>query len=199
MKTRVLKFAVMLTLVSMCGGCIVYRGDRVAPVSQFPQTQAKNSVDVDFAYEVMFNNRPLLAGVEKTRSEMEARCLQRLQNSRLFGEVSTNKVAPDLKVQVKMVDAGEGNFFMARLCGATLMLIPCRAKDNYKMSAVVVDARTNRREEINLEESLTLWMHILFLPVAPFNSLDKETKKLLDICFDNLALEIEKRGMLKGA
>lgn len=193
---RILR-TVTAALILQCSGCIVYRGAKLSAVTQFPPVASKKSVGVDFTYSSSINGRAKLVGLEAAEKEMAGKCIRRLEKSGLFGEISTSVVDPDLRLQINMEDVGEGSSFWMRMSGFTLCLIPCRAKDTFKISATLIDVKNNRRREVKIEEDLTMWVNIIFLPLVPFNQIDSKTEHSINMCFDNLALEIEKTGMLK--
>lgn len=87
---------------------------------------------------------------------------------------------------------------MAFLTGLTLYIIPSSATDTYKLSAVLTDVQNSHSENIELEDSITQWQEILLLPLLPFKSTIAEAGKCQNKLFDNLALEIERTGMLQN-
>ena len=180
----------------MTTGCASFQGNKLSSVTSFPSVQAKKTIDVDFAFSATLNDTPMTTGNEMARQKLAKKCVERLKESGLFGNVSENLANSDLNVDVKVEDVGEGSMAMAMLTGLTLYVVPSKAQDTYRLSATVTDMKSNKKAEIRLEDSVTQWQQILLLPLLPFKSTIAEANKCQNKLFDNLGLEIQKSGML---
>lgn len=178
-------------------GCASFQGNRLSAVASFPQVQTKKTADLHFAFSASTNGSPVTIGVEATRCKLASRCVARLKESGLFGNVSENLANPDLRVDVRVEDVGEGSVALAFLTGLTLYVIPSRARETYRLSATVTDMKSSRKADIKLEDHFTQWQQILLLPLLPLKPTVAEAAKCQNKLFDNLAIEIHRTGMLE--
>ena len=178
-------------------GCASFQGNRLKPVSKFPEIQNKQTLDVDFSTSFTINDGRVQAGHEVTRDSFEKRCIKRLKRSGLFKAVSADFPDSDFKLKVHLHDEGKGSFVMAFLTGLSFYLIPSHATDTYKLRAVLYDREKKKRFEIKLEDSITQWQHISLLLLLPFKSTIMESIKCQNKLFDNMASELGKSGILK--
>lgn len=191
---RVLCMGILMLAIS---GCAAFQGNNLSAVTSFPITPVKKSLEIDLTFSASLNGNPITMGIDKGRKKLVDRCINRLQKSGLFGSVSENLSNPDLKLQVNVMDVGEVNIMLSMLTGFSLYIIPSSARDTYRLSAILTDTETFKKTEIKLEDSVTQWQQILLLPLMPFKFTIAELGKCQNKLFDNLALEIQKSGMLE--
>lgn len=187
---------VFLGLMLLTAGCASFQGNELSSVTNFPAVQTKKTIDVNLAFSASLNGAPITTGNEMARQRLAKKCVERLKQSGLFSDVSENLANPDLKVDVNVEDVGEGSMAMAALTGLTLYVVPSKARDTYRLSAKVTDMKSGKKAEIKLEDSITQWQQIFLLPLLPFKSTIAEANTCQNKLFDNLALEIQKTGML---
>ena len=109
-----------------------------------------------------------------------------------------NKEA-DLQVTVEVKHSGYGYPFLAFLSGLTFTVIPCRAEDDYEVSATVFNKKTGATTKIQIADSSVVWIHLLLLPAMPFceTDIDAFDRKTVDNVMDTFAIRVYEAGATK--
>ena len=192
-------FLGMSATVLLHTGCISYSGKGLPRAEPFPRPEVKPSVDVAYSFHTFSNGKEFNA-TEFFREKYLRKIMDRFNASGLFSSVHLGDTSADLLLTVDVTHRGSGYDFLARLCGATLGIIPCRTKDEYRVVASVFDRRTKATSAIEVVDSQVLWMHCLLIPAMPFfDDLKSTEKAIINNLMDTLALRVYETALGKGA
>lgn len=168
MRTREL---IMLSAVSIACvfnyGCLTYTGKGLEPISPLPHVEKKASVGINYTFTRRYNGEivpPTAFLSDRTR----IRLVTALEKTGYFNTVKLNDPSAELQLDINAEFYSQASMTLAKLCGATLLLIPCRAEDGYLVTAKMVNKKTGKTTELKADDSLVMWMHLIFLPCLPF-------------------------------
>lgn len=180
-------------------GCINYSGKGLSKAPPFPRPDAKPSVDVAYSFRTFMNGKEVNA-TEFFRERYQKKIINRFVASGLFSSARLADASADILVTVDVKHYGSGYLFLAQLCGMTLGLIPCRAKDEYRVTASVLDRKTKATSAVEVVDSHVLWVHILLLPAMPFYTNQKTLERdVVNNLMDTLALRVYETTIGKSA
>ena len=192
LRKAVLFFGV-LAMALLHTGCISYSGKGLPRVESFPRPEVRPSVDVAYSFQTFSNGKEFNA-TDFFRERYQKMMINRFEASGLFSSVRSADANSDLLVTVAVTHRGSGSLFLAKLCGATLGLIPCRAEDEYRVSASVFDRMTKSTSAVEVVDSQVLWIHCFLIPAMPFFDNDKTVERdIVNNLMDTLALGVYDR------
>jgi hypothetical protein len=76
---------------------------------------------------------------------------------------------PDYRLRISGTQNEQSSFAAAFVTGLTLFLFPSSATLQWDWVFHLTNAKTNQRFEVATRNSVTQWMHLIFLPVFPFS------------------------------
>lgn len=162
---------VLLLLVSSTlTGCISYSQHDLAPVDQWPPTQArqdKPSAYLHVTTQQQFNGE--LSGGVGNAALVEQHMLGTFKESGQFKSVTTDKVDSNLYVTSTLTNNEQGNIASAWLTGFTFFVIPTTYSNTFTLETVFKDREGNMLGKIVKQESTRTWMQILLIVGLPFN------------------------------
>lgn len=192
---HVLPMALLLALV----GCVTFSGKDLPKMTGFPTPAAKPAVAISYSFRTFLNDRERNS-TEFFREKFNKLLMARFSRSGLFSSVERENGNADVLVNVEVTHRGYGSSALAMLSGLTLTIIPCRAEDEYHVSASIVNKRTNETQRIEVSDSGILWIHLLLFPATPFYR-DQKTfeKEMLNNLMDTFALRVYETYTAKAA
>jgi len=186
---RSLGASVMLLLLTQAG-CVMYAGKELPTFSAFPRVESKPSVEIAYSFCTYLNDHEQPA-TEFFRERFQKKIMERFSKSGLYASVALQNTNAELRVQVEIRHDGYGYQALAALCGMTLTIIPCRAEDDYHVTASVYNRRTRSTSRVQVADSQVLWMNLLLLPALPFNTNQEAfEKQSLNRLMDVFALRV---------
>ena len=156
----------------------------------FPRAEVKPSAEIVYSFHTYLNDKERPA-TEFFQESFQKKIMERFNNSGLYSSVGAQDKNADLQITVEVKHSGHGSHMLAALCGATFTIIPCRAEDEYQVSANVYNRKTKATSKIQVDDSHVLWMNILLLPAMPFYDSQKAfEKETVNNLMDTFALRV---------
>jgi hypothetical protein len=105
-----------------------------------------------------------------------------------FGPAGKLDKKPDFTLIVSGVRDEEGSEGLAIICGATLGIIPASSNLIYDLNVEFVNNKTQQHYFVKVKNGVTMWMHIIFLPLFPIYSVgsDSAMVDMADYTYDQL-------------
>lgn len=163
---------IALSFSTTTGACITVRSHDVPeaawpPVSPATDASERPTVSVDVVARSVRN------GESRGLTQLFLRQLttgftDAFRESGAFSEVLENADDADCRVTIRLEIDSKGSLALARLCGATLGVIPATARDRFCVSAEFFAHGGQRVGEAYFEEENRLWAHLLVIPLMPF-------------------------------
>ncbi len=109
-----------------------------------------------------------------------------------FGPAGEFDKKPNFTLIISGVRDEEGSEGLAIICGATLGIIPASSNLIYDLNIEFVNNKTQQHYFVKVKNGLTMWMHIIFLPLFPIYSVGSDSA-IVDMA-DNAYDELRKQG-----
>lgn len=180
------KIYCLFLFIFLCG-CAGFREGKISSIKSFPQTTDKASLGISLDFIVNFNGNRITN--ENAKNQIQSKIVERFNKTGLFSNVVIDSSGEDYTLNIKYEDLGDTNLFLAALTGVTLYIFPSYAKDTNVITANLVNNKTQKSEEIVLNDSVTTWQEILLLPITPFKHPLVEAVSMQNDLIDNLALQ----------
>lgn len=180
-------------------GCVVFSTKNLPKVQAFPPSgTVKPSVGICYSFHTYLNDKERPA-TEFFQEKFSKRIVERFSKSDLFSSVALQDNEADLRVNVEVKHYGHGYPLLAFLSGLTLTIIPCRAEDDYEVSASVFNKKTGATSKIEIADSSVLWIHLLLVPAMPFceTDIDAFDRKIINNVMDTFALRVHEASIIK--
>jgi uncharacterized protein YceK len=105
-----------------------------------------------------------------------------------FGSTGKLDKKPDITLIVSGVRDEEGSEALAIMCGATLGIIPASSNLIYDLNIEFVNNKIQQHYSVKVKNGVTMWMHIIFLPLFPIYSVgsDSAIVDMADYAYDEL-------------
>jgi len=148
-------------------GCISYTSqglDRVAPL---PRVEKKPSVGITYTFSRRYNGE-IVPATAFLSERTQTRLMKAFEKTGYFCTVKLNDPSAELQLDLSAELYSHGSMALAKLSGATLCLIPFRAEDGYRVTGKMLNKRTGKISEFKADDSLVMWVHLIFLPCLPF-------------------------------
>jgi hypothetical protein len=183
-------------------GCMSIPGGLIPIVTGLPDKTAyvnKPDVYIDLSYHTFLKGQHT-EPVENSaaRDEFLGLVNQITEESKLFQSFSFDKMnnpEADFTIQMDMLNHGDYTMAMLAGCisGLSLTIIPMAARDNYTLTAKLLDSRGNEIKSYVYDDFVRTWFHLFLFPFSgsikkvPDEVRANMVKKLYnDILNDNL-------------
>lgn len=157
-------------------GCALFREGGPPPVETWPLAPAAAPVAASLRVtgELTVNGSPGDPSMflPKWREVIAEEC----RGSGLFASVMENDGEADRRIEVHVVDRGEGSIAMAFITGLTLYIVPSTATDEITLRTVVKDRSGATLASYEKRETSVLWQELLLIFAMPFNFPPSESK-----------------------
>ncbi len=188
----------LLFLGLILTGCATsFQQNNLATIHEFPAVNTAKSVSVSLAFSGKLNGKPWTENDAHNTTYLKQVCIEHLNDSKMFGQVSAGNKASDLTLQVAIINEKIANPTEQFWTGITLFIIPYKSVDTFRLGAVVTNKKTGQTETIRFEDSASYYQQLLLIPLSPFKSHDKGLEECRDRIFDNLCMEIYQSGILQ--
>ncbi len=176
-KSSLLTNAAIITLLFtfLLPGCASFSSGNLpeTPLVKSTSKEKKPSVYADLTFLIQDTDSES-QGVPKTsgRRELGGIFKDALKESDMFSRYTTDSFEGrkyDYIMEVTMEKYGRYSvsFTNAMVAGASLGLIPLKTTDNFRLTAKILDRKKNVLGEYAFEESVTTWVHLTMLLLAP--------------------------------
>jgi hypothetical protein len=167
MKMRLIMLCAVSVAFLFNSGCITYTSKGLDPVATLPHVEKKPSVGINYTFSRRYNGE-IVPATDFLSERTRTRLIKAFEKTGYFCTVKLNDASAELQLDINAEFYSQGSLALAKLSGATLCLIPCRAEDGYLVTAKMLNKRTGKISELKADDSLVLWIHLIFLPCVPF-------------------------------
>jgi len=203
MKSKLIRYLVILSAAAMLTGCASFRNNEIAEVETLPdvsQYQNKPSVFVEISF---YRGKPGEGASEipAVKSDVQEIAGKVLGESGLFSKYSFNnadKQDSDYVLHVDIYNHGNTGAAAASgfITGLTLFIVPSKPVDHYILKAKLTDNADKLISEVTNEDSITTWIGLWFIPAAS-NTPQKALSQTLENQLKAALKELVENGKLK--
>lgn len=195
------KFLVILMFFQVLWGCMVIPGKLIPIVTALPDKTSyvnKPTVFLDVNFHTFLKGKQSAPVENITAKDQFITTIKNVTaTSNLFESYTFDKFKSkdvDYTIQLDMLNYGNNTSAMLAGCvsGLTLTLIPVAAKDNYKLTAKLLDENGNEMKTYVYENYMKTWIHLFLFPFmgtmkkVPLELMENMVRNLYrDILFDD--------------
>jgi len=183
-------------MVTLTGCATSFQSNTLSKVEHFPKINSAKSISVDLAFSGRLNGASWKANDQHNTIYLKNLCMEHLNESGMFGLVSSKSKTTDLKLQVAVINERTADPNRQLLTAVTLFIVPYKTTDTFRLLAVVSDPATGKKKRIELKESVSYYQQLLMAPFSLFSSYDAGLEECKNRLFDHLCLEIYNSGLL---
>lgn len=195
--TRVIRVAALLATVAAMSGCASFR-DEVPDAGAAWSRAGDNRPTVGIAIdgETSMNGRTRdmpTAGIDKWRDVTR----RVYRESGLFSAVREGIDGTDLRVNIRVLNQGKGNFVLAFISGFTFFLVPAKAEDVMIVDATFRDRDGETLGSVQRRTSMDTWFHLFMIPLMPFKFPFAEIGQAMYDVQKSVLIDANRRGLLE--
>ncbi|HDS07151.1 MAG TPA: hypothetical protein ENO05_05935 [Bacteroides sp.] len=201
--SRLLSVFVLFQLLS---GCLMVPGKLVPTVHTLPDRSAyenKPDVFIDLNFHTFLSGKHSAPVENITAKDQFLNIVRNVTDrSNLFESYTFDRFEgsdKDLTIQMDMMNTGNNTGAMLAGCvsGLTLTVIPVAVKDNYVLTATLLDSSGTELATYRYENYVRTWIHMFLFPF--FGTMKKVPGEVMENMVRNLYNDILQDGYLKYA
>jgi hypothetical protein len=191
------KVLAIFLLFQLLNGCLAVPGRLVPTVQTLPDQSAyanKPDVFIDVNFHTFLKGKHTSPVENITAKDQFLNIVKEVtEQSALFESFTFDRFESnntDYTIQMDMLNSGDNTKAMLAGCvsGLTLTVIPVAAKDNYTLTARLLDANGNELKTYKYEDYVRTWIHMFLFPFL--GSMKKVPSEVMENMVKNLYNDI---------
>ena len=195
-------YVVMCILIVFTSGCMSYRTGQIPDVILTKQDFASGSkptVYLDVKCQTQsFNETALSKSVVATQKfrGIVAGVLEETDPFKSYTFTESRNKNTDIRLFLSLQSTEEGSIANLLLTAGTLTIIPGTSSIKYHLVVQAFDSTGKERGTYEIEDSMRVWVQILFLPIGSWKNPTKVEKQLLENLVRTTLARIKSDGLL---